>query len=288
MYKYCHLVCLLFIETLHRVQYLGACRATLELRSLSWDMTHETIKTLRHRPKEPPDQSAWSVPTTLVDHTMERLYTAMNLLAQYCCCDILRTRVVAFKRAGQCLDQSEGGTLTTLNRPDIVFSGLDCWLCLFLNKLAGFNWTTGCVENCGSFSHAHYNASLIINKGRDKGLHSSRNPVISTRLRIYTTFVLPVVARDRRYPISSKNERRRKIKRSQKSKLESSFLRALIFLTFEGYCCIWLTNATIFSKFRLQASKPIMEKRRRARINESLNELKTLILEAMKKDVGVI
>lgn len=143
MYKYCHFVCLLFIETLHHVQYLGACRATLELRSLSWDMTHETIKTLRHRPKEPPDQSAWSVPTTLVDHTMERLHTAMNLLAQYCCCDISRTRVVAFKRAGRCLDQSEGGTLTTLSRPDIVFSGLDCWLCLFLNKLAGFNWTTG-------------------------------------------------------------------------------------------------------------------------------------------------
>lgn len=33
-----------------------------------------------------------------------------------------------------------------------------------------------------------------------------------------------------------------------------------------------------------KASKPIMEKRRRARINESLNELKVLILEAMRKD----
>lgn len=31
-----------------------------------------------------------------------------------------------------------------------------------------------------------------------------------------------------------------------------------------------------------------MEKRRRARINESLNELKKLILEAMRKDVSVI
>lgn len=37
-------------------------------------------------------------------------------------------------------------------------------------------------------------------------------------------------------------------------------------------------------KDRRKASKPIMEKRRRARINESLNELKTLILEAMRKD----
>ena len=112
-------------------------------RSLSRDMTHETIKTLRHRLKEPPDQSAWSVPTTPVDHTVETLYTAMNLPAQYCCCDILRTRVVAFKRAGWCLDQLHDSTLTTLIRPDIAFSGLDCWLCLFLNNIAGFNWTAG-------------------------------------------------------------------------------------------------------------------------------------------------
>ncbi|XP_063264295.1 transcription factor HES-1 isoform X1 [Prinia subflava] len=34
----------------------------------------------------------------------------------------------------------------------------------------------------------------------------------------------------------------------------------------------------------LQSSKPIMEKRRRARINESLGQLKTLILDALKKD----
>ena len=38
--------------------------------------------------------------------------------------------------------------------------------------------------------------------------------------------------------------------------------------------------------FSLQSSKPMMEKRRRARINQSLNELKALILEAMKKDVS--
>lgn len=37
----------------------------------------------------------------------------------------------------------------------------------------------------------------------------------------------------------------------------------------------------------LQSNKPIMEKKRRARINHCLNELKTLILEAMKKDVSV-
>uniref|UniRef100_A0A8C7WXJ7 BHLH domain-containing protein n=1 Tax=Oryzias sinensis TaxID=183150 RepID=A0A8C7WXJ7_9TELE len=32
------------------------------------------------------------------------------------------------------------------------------------------------------------------------------------------------------------------------------------------------------------SSKPIMEKRRRARINESLAQLKSLILDALKKD----
>ena len=36
-----------------------------------------------------------------------------------------------------------------------------------------------------------------------------------------------------------------------------------------------------------QSSKPIMEKRRRARINESLGQLKTLILDALKKDVSL-
>ncbi|NXB33665.1 HES1 factor, partial [Eulacestoma nigropectus] len=35
---------------------------------------------------------------------------------------------------------------------------------------------------------------------------------------------------------------------------------------------------------RAESSKPIMEKRRRARINESLGQLKTLILDALKKD----
>lgn len=38
--------------------------------------------------------------------------------------------------------------------------------------------------------------------------------------------------------------------------------------------------------FVLQSKKPLMEKMRRARINDSLNELKSLVLEAMKKDVS--
>lgn len=47
--------------------------------------------------------------------------------------------------------------------------------------------------------------------------------------------------------------------------------------------------ASIFTdNFCLQSNKPIMEKRRRARINNSLNDLKTLVLESMKKDVSII
>ena len=39
-------------------------------------------------------------------------------------------------------------------------------------------------------------------------------------------------------------------------------------------------------KIFLQAKKPLMEKMRRARINESLNELKGLILDLLNKDVS--
>ena len=45
------------------------------------------------------------------------------------------------------------------------------------------------------------------------------------------------------------------------------------------------SNVLKYSLF-MQASKPIMEKKRRARINDSLQELKVLILEASKKDVS--
>ncbi|KAH8277828.1 hypothetical protein KR018_008098 [Drosophila ironensis] len=46
-----------------------------------------------------------------------------------------------------------------------------------------------------------------------------------------------------------------------------------------------LSNPNGLSKAELRkTNKPIMEKRRRARINHCLNELKSLILEAMKKD----
>ncbi|XP_014474375.1 PREDICTED: protein hairy [Dinoponera quadriceps] len=43
-------------------------------------------------------------------------------------------------------------------------------------------------------------------------------------------------------------------------------------------------TATRRSSENRRSNKPIMEKRRRARINNSLNDLKTLILDAMKKD----
>ena len=37
-----------------------------------------------------------------------------------------------------------------------------------------------------------------------------------------------------------------------------------------------------------QIKKPIIERRRRERINESLTELKTLLLEAMERDVSIL
>uniref|UniRef100_A0A1B0F054 Uncharacterized protein n=1 Tax=Phlebotomus papatasi TaxID=29031 RepID=A0A1B0F054_PHLPP len=50
-----------------------------------------------------------------------------------------------------------------------------------------------------------------------------------------------------------------------------------------------VTPTPTMTKAELRKSnKPIMEKKRRARINHCLNELKTLILEAMKKDVSRI
>ena len=38
--------------------------------------------------------------------------------------------------------------------------------------------------------------------------------------------------------------------------------------------------------FLLQSNKPFMEKKRRARINSCLGQLKTLVLQAMRKDVS--
>lgn len=37
----------------------------------------------------------------------------------------------------------------------------------------------------------------------------------------------------------------------------------------------------------MQANKPLMERKRRARINSSLTELKALVLDGMKKDVSI-
>lgn len=42
----------------------------------------------------------------------------------------------------------------------------------------------------------------------------------------------------------------------------------------------------VFPLFLLQTLKPLMEKRRRARINESLNKLKELIVPLVGKDVS--
>ena len=48
-----------------------------------------------------------------------------------------------------------------------------------------------------------------------------------------------------------------------------------------------IKNITMFC-ILLQSSKPVMEKRRRARINNSLNQLKNILLEALKKDVRIL
>lgn len=46
-----------------------------------------------------------------------------------------------------------------------------------------------------------------------------------------------------------------------------------------------LLKVWIFVPF--QAKKPLMEKMRRARINDSLNELKSLVLDLLQKDVSI-
>lgn len=46
------------------------------------------------------------------------------------------------------------------------------------------------------------------------------------------------------------------------------------------------TNHHGITKNDRRASKPLMEKRRRERINKSLNELKSILLEALRKDVS--
>lgn len=51
----------------------------------------------------------------------------------------------------------------------------------------------------------------------------------------------------------------------------------------QTWCLTWQ-----FLSFCRVINRSIMEKRRRARINNCLNDLKTLILDAMKKDVSVL
>uniref|UniRef100_A0A8C4S8W4 Uncharacterized protein n=1 Tax=Erpetoichthys calabaricus TaxID=27687 RepID=A0A8C4S8W4_ERPCA len=48
----------------------------------------------------------------------------------------------------------------------------------------------------------------------------------------------------------------------------------------------WCAGEAALRRRTPQTSKPIMEKRRRARINDSLTQLKGLILDVLKKDMG--
>ena len=43
---------------------------------------------------------------------------------------------------------------------------------------------------------------------------------------------------------------------------------------------------SFFNLLLFQTSKPLMEKRRRERINKSLNDLKQILLEALRRDVS--
>ena len=45
-------------------------------------------------------------------------------------------------------------------------------------------------------------------------------------------------------------------------------------------------HKSVFAVMILQIKKPLIERRRRERINDSLNQLKNLVLEATNKDVS--
>ena len=51
---------------------------------------------------------------------------------------------------------------------------------------------------------------------------------------------------------------------------------------------LWRFKVKLYWSFAFQWSKPIMEKRRRERINRSLEELKRLVLEAQNRDVSML
>lgn len=65
-------------------------------------------------------------------------------------------------------------------------------------------------------------------------------------------------------------------------------LRVFLFFSFLPSPQRFSSSSLTGPHFLLQSNKPIMEKRRRARINNCLNDLKTLILDAMKKDVSIM
>lgn len=66
---------------------------------------------------------------------------------------------------------------------------------------------------------------------------------------------------------------------------EKSLRILLLYLTFFSFL---LPNANLIILFYFQTMKPLMEKRRRARINDSLNHLKNLILPLTGRDVSYL
>ena len=60
---------------------------------------------------------------------------------------------------------------------------------------------------------------------------------------------------------------------------ETCYSVIFVYLTVVIYCLFM---------YHLQINKPLMERRRRARINQSLTQLKTLVLSSMNKDVSIL
>lgn len=124
----------------------GVCLTTVEPTSFSWDVTHETIKTLPYRHHVPPGQSACSVPTTLVRthyrgtwHST-RLACTILLLSYYM---HATSTIQACSARARPISAQHSHDLTS---PRHILTAVSIIvLCLFLNKMAGFNWTIQCA-----------------------------------------------------------------------------------------------------------------------------------------------
>lgn len=171
------------------------------------------------------------------------------------------------------------------SRNSVALSARDSVLCNFPAK------TSGCTWFRAPFIHSfvHYvvikpghvqpcTAHLRIISKRALALHSSLLQILRDFSGIYwsaftdrnLSYVFERIMPVERVCISAISEHRR---------VRTPTIRA-------HYCGD--VHSEMYNWEHLQASKPIMEKRRRARINNSLTELKSLILDATRKDVSLL